>query len=114
MRVLLDECLPRELTRALTGFDPKTARQMNWLGIKNGRLLKLIGDSRNFDVFVTVDKNLPYQQNLTGISFAIVVLRLKSNRVNDVLAHAPELLRRLPNLKPGDVVELSPSAIADA
>ena len=108
MRVLLDECLPRDLVRALPGFDPKTARQMSWLGIKNGRLLKLIGDSRAFDVFVTVDKNLPYQQNLAEISFAIVVLTLKSNRVNDVLAHVPELIRRLPDLKPGDVVVLVP------
>jgi hypothetical protein len=79
-----------------------------WAGIKNGRLLSAVAASGLFDVFVTVDQNLRHQQNLRAIPFAVVVLRAKSNNLADVRLFAPELLRRLPRLKPGDVVVLAP------
>ncbi len=104
MRLLLDECLPTELAGNLPGHTVSTARQMGWLGVKNGRLLKLIAESGQFDAFVTVDKNLPHQQNLSALPFAVVVLRVRSTRVNDVLAQAPELLRRLSEAKPGQAI----------
>jgi len=104
MRLLLDECLPAELTAHLPGHTVRTARQMHWCGIKNGRLLKLIADSGEFDVFVTVDKNLPHQQNLRSLPYAVVVLRVKSTRVADMLAQVPELLRRLPEARPGQAL----------
>jgi predicted nuclease of predicted toxin-antitoxin system len=104
MRLLLDECLPVELAKNLPGHAVRTARQMGWLGIQNGRLLKLIAEAGQFDVFVTVDKNLPHQQNLSALPFAVVVLRVRSTRVTDVLAQAPELLRRLPATKPGQAI----------
>lgn len=107
MRLLLDECLPVELAANLPGHSVKTVRQMGWLGIQNGRLLKLVGESRQFDVFVTVDKNLPHQQNLGALPFAVAVLRLRSTRVKDVLAQAPELLRRLPEAKLGRAITIA-------
>jgi len=107
MRLLLDECLPVELAENLPGHTVRTARQMGWLGVKNGRLLKLIAESGQFDVFVTVDKNLPHQQNLSALPFAVVVLRIRSTRVKDVLAQAPELLRRLPAAKPGQAIVIA-------
>ena len=70
--------------------------------------MKLIAGSSRFDVFVTVDKNLRHQQNLRAIPFAVAVLRVKSNNLADVRPFAPELLRRLPQLKPGDVIVLWP------
>jgi predicted nuclease of predicted toxin-antitoxin system len=108
MRLLLDERLPTELAENLPGHSVRTVQQMAWLGVKNGRLLKLIAESGQFDVFVTVDKNLPHQQNLSALPFAVVVLRVRSTRVKDVLAQAPELLRQLNKTKPGQaiVVEL--------
>lgn len=107
MRLLLDECLPVELAAHLPGHTARTARDMGWLGVYNGRLLKLIAESAAFDVFVTVDKNLPHQQNLRGFPFAVAVLRVRSTRVPDVLAQAPELLRRLPEVRPGEALVVS-------
>jgi len=104
MRLLLDECLPADLADALAGHDVTTVRQMHWLGFENGRLLKLIADSEKFGAFVTVDKNLPHQQNLRALPFAIAVLRVRSTRVPDVLALAPELLRQLPECRPGQAL----------
>lgn len=104
MRLLLDECLPLELAAHLPGHEVRTVRDMGWLGIQNGRLLKRIAESNAFDVFVTVDKNLPHQQNLRGLPFAVAVLRVRSTRVPDVLAQAPELLLRLSNAKVGEAL----------
>ena len=112
MRVLLDECLPARFCRDLPGHEAKTVPQAGWAGIKNGRLLKLISGSSRFDVFVTMDKNLRHQQNLRAIPFAVAVLRAKSNNIADVRPFAPELLRRLPQMKAGEVVVLSPPTAA--
>jgi|GEM_PF-620767 hypothetical protein len=79
MRVLLDECLPVRLRRNLPGHDVQTVPQEGWASIKNGKLLRLIAASGKFDVFLTVDKNLPREQKIEGLPFAVVVLRAKSN-----------------------------------
>jgi uncharacterized protein DUF5615 len=62
VKILLDECVDWRLARDLVGHDVKTARQMQWTAIKNGELLALA--PAEFDVFVTVDRNLSFQQNL--------------------------------------------------
>ena len=108
MRVLLDECLPVELAQHLPGHEVRAARQMGWLGVKNGRLLKFITESSEFDAFVTVDRNLPHQQNLRGLPYAVVILRGHTTRVPDVLAQAPALLVTLARAKPGEVLETEP------
>ena len=110
MRVLLDECLPARFSRELQGHEVQTVPQAGWAGIKNGRLLKCIADSRRFEVFVTVDKNLRHQQDLRDIPFAVVVLRARSNNLTEVRRFAPELLRQLGQLRPGSVVVLQPPA----
>jgi predicted nuclease of predicted toxin-antitoxin system len=107
MRILLDECLPARLRRNLPGHDVQTVPQAGWASIKNGKLLRLITDSGKFDVFLTVDKNLPQQQKIEGLPFAVVVLRAKSNRLPDVIPFAPELLLRLPEFQPGQVYVLT-------
>ncbi len=103
MRILLDECLPARLRRDLPGHDGLTVPRAGWAGIKNGQLLHLIGDSANHDIFLTRDKSLPHQQRLTGLVFAVVVLRAKSNRFEDTHPLMPEVLRRLAEFKPGHV-----------
>jgi len=113
MRVLLDECLPKDFAREIPGHAVKTVPQAGWASVKNGKLLRLIAESGKFDALVTVDKNLPRQQKIQGLPFAVVVLLAKSNRLDDVIPFAPELLRRLPSFQPGRVYILSrPSAIA--
>ena len=114
MRVLLDECLPARFDRELPGHEVQTVPQAGWAGIKNGRLLKFVAASGRFDVFVTVDKNLRHQQNLRGVPFAIAVLRARSNNIADVRPFAPELLRRLPQLRPGEVIVLLPPRASTA
>jgi hypothetical protein len=71
--------------------------------VKNGKLLHLIADSGKFDLFVTVDKNLPRAQKLAAFQFAIVVLNAKSNRLADLKIFAPELLRRLNEFRHGGI-----------
>ena len=88
--MLLDECVDWRLSRAITGHEVKTARQMGWTTIKNGELLALA--AREFDVFVTVDRNLSFQQNLSGLPIGVIVLRARSNRLADLMGLVPGLL----------------------
>ena len=84
MKVLLDECLDWRLSRDIVGHEVKTARQMGWSTIKNGELLALA--AQEFDVFVTVDRNLSFQQNLPTFDIAVIVLGASSNRLADPAA----------------------------
>ena len=106
MRILLDECLPARLRRDLPGHDVQTVPQAGWAGVKNGRLLRLIAESGSFGVFLTMDKNLPRQQNVENLPFAVVVLRAKSNRFEDTHPLMPEVYRRLAEFQPGQVYVL--------
>src|SRR5687767_6843002 len=106
MNVLLDECLPKDLAGEISGHTVQTVQQAGWASIQNGKLLQLIASSGNFEVFLTVDKNLP-QQKIDGLPFAVVVLHTKSNRLPDVIPFVPELLRRLPEFQPGHAYVLS-------
>jgi hypothetical protein len=96
---LLDECVDWRLSRHLIGHDVKTARQMGWSTIKNGELLALA--SGQFDVFVTVDRNLSFQQNLSAFPIAILVLEATTNRLADLVPLVPELLAALGSVMPG-------------
>ena len=109
MRIILDECLPARLRHELPGHEVWTVTHEGWSGIKNGKLLRLVADSGRFDVFLTMDKNLPQQQQLEGLPFATVVLRATSNEINAVRPLLPKLLRRLPEFQPGQVYFLHPT-----
>ncbi|MVN22615.1 DUF5615 family PIN-like protein [Mucilaginibacter arboris] len=79
MKILLDESVPRKLKYDFEGeHQVVTVRDMGWLGKKNGELLKLLTENR-FELFITVDRNLPYQQNLQRLPLTIIVLRAKNN-----------------------------------
>ena len=106
MKILLDECLPRRLAAELTtGHEVKTVPRAGWAGIKDGELLKLA--EINFDVFVTVDRNLSFQQNLAQLKIAVIVLRAKSNRFQDLLPLVPKIRLVLTTIKRGELVEAS-------
>jgi hypothetical protein len=79
LRILLDECIDRRLARALSEHDVKTVPQMRWSGFKNGVLLAEA--VKHFDVFVTVDRNLFFQQHLAGFEIAVLVLHAPTNRL---------------------------------
>jgi hypothetical protein len=99
VRLLLDECIDRRLALDLVGHDVKTVPQMGWAGIKNGALLTLA--ENEFNVFVTVDRNLSFQQNLPKFNIAVLVLHATSNRLADLKPLAPEILSTLPTLTKG-------------
>lgn len=99
MRVLLDECVDWRLARDIVGHEVKTAHQMGWNTIKNGELLTLA--STHFDVFLTVDTNLSFQQNLSSFSIAIIILRARTNRLLDLKPLVPSLLVAIESAQPG-------------
>lgn len=77
MKIIIDECVPHLVKKRLPEREIKTAQKMGWAGVKNGELLKLV--EAEFDVFITSDKNLRYQQNLQERKIAILLL--PSNQV---------------------------------
>jgi predicted nuclease of predicted toxin-antitoxin system len=101
MRVLLDECLPRRLSRLLARHHVSTVPDKGWSGMKNGELLSLA--EAQFDVFVTADQNLTYQQSLSGRSIAIIVLVAASNRFDALTPLIPRLEEALGEVQPGDL-----------
>ena len=107
MRIILDECLPARLRRELPGHEVDTVPHAGWASVKNGRLLRLIAASGRYDVFLTMDKNLPQQQHLQNLPFAIVVFRADTNAIGNVRPLLPELLQRLHEFLPGQVYFLS-------
>ncbi len=104
MRLLLDESVPRRLRRALPGHVVKTAVEMGWGGVKNGALLAIA--ATEFDVFVTVDKNLPYQQNVATLPIAVVVLNAHSNELHALLPLVPQLEEAIATLSPRTLVHI--------
>jgi len=99
MRVLLDECVDRRILRHLVGHHASTVSRRGWAGITNGRLLALA--EKEFDVLVTMDRNLSFQQSLPKFRIALVVLRARSNRLGDLLPLVPEIAAAISSAKPG-------------
>ena len=104
MRVLLDECVDRRLAKDIIGHDVRTVAEMGWKSKRNGELLALAEQA--CDVFITVDRNLSFQQNLPGFGIAVIVLRAPSNRLADLRSLVPKLIESLPQAKHGEVLWL--------
>ena len=101
MRILLDESLPRELARELSGHFVRTVVQMGWAGRKNGELLQLA--SAEFDLLLTADRNLEHQQNLARVGVGIAVLIARTNRIEDLRPLLSALLAGISNVRPGQL-----------
>ena len=104
MRVLLDECVPRALRKELPGHEVKTVGEAGWAGVKNGELLRLA--AKEFDLLLTVDRNLEYQQNFTGVSIAVILIHAKSNDVDLLRPLMPAVLAAMSGAKPGVVTHV--------
>ncbi|TMJ04864.1 MAG: hypothetical protein E6G97_05025 [Alphaproteobacteria bacterium] len=105
MRVLLDECIDWRLARDIAGHEVKTVRQAGWTGIKNGELLALPAEA--FDVFVTVDRNLSFQQNVSSFSIAVVILEANTNRLADLKPLVDKLTSAIASANPGSLDRVS-------
>lgn len=96
MRILLDESLPRPLSRLLVGHDVSTVAQQGWASLSNGALLRQAAET--FDV-MTADQNIEFQQNVSTLPIAVVVLAAESNRLESLEPLVPAVLDALNNLK---------------
>lgn len=102
MRVLIDECIPRKFKSCLRPRDCQTVPEAGLAGKKNGELIGLA--EGRFDVLVTLDKGLQFQQNLEGRKIAIVLIRSKSNRMVDLQQHAQACLVAIESIQPGQLL----------
>jgi hypothetical protein len=103
-RVLLDHCVPRRVRQALVACEVATAYQRGWSELKNGALLEA-AERDGFDVLVTADKNLRYQQHLAHRRIAIV--ELPTNALPVLLPHFSEIAEAVNRARPGEYLELS-------
>lgn len=104
MRLLLDECVPRPLRNEFTGHTISTIEQAGFKGLENGELLREA--SAGFDVLVTVDKNIEYQQNPANLPMAILIISAKSNRLEDLVPMMPKVLDALSGIKCGEIIKV--------
>jgi len=102
VRLLLDESLPRRLGRLLAGHEVVTVVEAGWSGLTNGRLLAAA--QHQFDCLLTADRSMVYQQVLTRYAIAVVVLRGKTNRLEDLAPLVPRVLELLPSLQLGNSI----------
>lgn len=105
MRLLLDESVPAGLRRYLPGHTVVTVVERGWGGTKNGTLLALA--ATEFDALITVDKNLPYQQNLTQLPISVIILDTKSNELRFLVPLVPQLKQVLTHLTPNLVTRVT-------
>ena len=99
-KVLLDECVDRGLLAEIAGHEGRTVPEAGWAGFRNGELLGRA--QAEYDVFVTTDRNLMFQQNLYKFDIAVIILAGKTNRLVDLLPLVPKLLDAIPAAEPGD------------
>ena len=106
MRILLDHCVDRRLARSFPNHQVSTAAQMGWYRLRNGKLLST--GAGQFDVMLTVDKNLRYQQNLSKLPLAVVVMLAPTIKLADLLPLVPGVEESLKTLKPCTLLEVRP------
>ena len=102
MRILLDENFPADFSPLLVGHQTSNVHSHGWAGIKNGELLRRAHGVS--EVFVTLDRNLEFQQNIKILPFGIVVVRSRSNRIVDLTPHIADILLATSQVGPGRVV----------
>jgi predicted nuclease of predicted toxin-antitoxin system len=105
MRILVDECIDRRLRDLLPGHDCQTARYAGFGGLENGALLTA-AENAGFDVLLTVDRGIEFQQDLRRRNIAIIILCAKSIRLKDLLPHMAECLAQLESIQRGQIVRI--------
>ena len=102
MRVLLDECVPRKFSTTLVGYRCSAVPEMGLAGSKNGELLSA-AERLGFEIFITIDQGLAYQQNLANRTIAVLLLRPKTSRLADLLPLVPNCLTQMQSIAPGEL-----------
>lgn len=104
MRVLLDECVPRRVRRELSGHAVRTVVEMGWSGVRNGELLRRA--AAEFDCFLTVDRNLQFQQNVSGLKIGVIVMHAAENDFPSLSPLMQQVRTALDRVGPGQVVDV--------
>jgi hypothetical protein len=107
VKILLDHCVPQPLRALLPGHDVITSGYLGWDGLQNGDLLRTAADA-GFDVLLTTDKRMRYQQNLVALPLAIILINGPGTRLQDIQPLLPKVLDALRTLQPRSVVEVTP------
>ena len=105
MRILIDECIDERLRHEFANYDCETARYAKLGGLKNGALLTA-AEAAGFDVVITVDQNIPYQQNLGSRKIAMLILCAPTNRLHDLQRLVPAAHEVLSVMHPGQVIRV--------
>ena len=105
IKILLDECVPRKFKNELAEHECQTVPEPGLAGKKNGELLSL-AEQAGFQVFLTLDHGIEYQQNLQQSRLVIILIRAKSSRLDDLLPHTPEILRVLRSIRSAQLVRV--------
>jgi hypothetical protein len=98
MKILLDECVSKHLKPYLSDFEIYTVREMQWSGIKNGKLISLCIEN-DFDILLTIDKNIQFQQALEKFPLIIIILNSFTSNVDDLITYLPSFRNQLGNFK---------------
>jgi predicted nuclease of predicted toxin-antitoxin system len=104
MRILLDESLPRKLALEFIGHNVQTVQKAGWSGLSNGELLRIA--SGDFEVLVTGDQNLQFQQNPASLPIAVIVLVAFNNRLETLRPLMPRVLEKLKTIAPGQLIRV--------
>jgi hypothetical protein len=105
MKVLLDECVPRKLSKVLSDHECRTVPEEGFAGTKNGELLTLAAKA-GFQVFLTIDRGLEYQQNLNARSIAVILIRTKTGRLAELLEKRSQILKGIASAQPGSFTKV--------
>ena len=98
MKILLDECVTKRLKPYLTEFETLTVSEMQWNGIKNGKLMTLCVDN-SFDLLLTIDKNLMFQQNIEKYNLIIAVLNSSTSKIEELVLFIPSFKTQVDQLE---------------
>ena len=98
MKILLDECVTKRLKAHLSGFEVYTVNEMKWCGVKNGELMSLCVTNQ-FDIILTIDKNILHQQNVEKFPLTIVVLNSLTSKIEELILFIPSFLKQVPDFE---------------
>ncbi len=105
MRILIDECLDWRLCRALSGHECASVQKQGWGGLANGALLRKA--ELDFDVFITGDRNLVFQQQLSNLDISVLVLHAESTQLRHTVKLMPKVLDALTRIRPGELIQIA-------
>ena len=104
MKLLLDECVTRELKKDLVGHEVATVVEAGFAGLENGELIRAA--SGRYDVLITVDRNIPFQQNISSLQITLLILTAPGITYADLKPFVPQVLEQLPEMRAGKIYRI--------